>query len=91
MERLAGSDAKIGRCMRVRVTMAVRAAGTAGLGAGAQGFIDDGLDRARAAAALGAASEASVELLGVAGEVLRFLDGVTDVVVAKHVARTDDH
>ncbi len=71
--------------------MAVRTTGAAGLGAGAQRFVDDGLDGARAAAALGAASEAAIDLLGVAGKVLRTLDGTTDIVVAKDVAGTDDH
>ena len=71
--------------------MAVRTAGTAGLGAGAQRLVDDGLDGARAAAALRAATEAAVELLGIAGKLLRTLDGTADVAVAKHVAGTDDH
>jgi hypothetical protein len=30
-------------------------------------------------------------LLGIAGKVLRTLDGTADVAVAKHVAGTDDH
>ena len=76
---------------RMAVALAVRAAATAGLGAGPQRLVDDGLDRARAAAALGAASETAVELLGIAGKVLRTLDGTADIMVAKHVARTDDH
>ena len=71
--------------------MAVRTTGAASLGAGAQRFVDDRLDGARAAAALGAAAEAAIELLGVAGKVLRTLDGTTDIVVAKDVAGTDDH
>jgi hypothetical protein len=74
-----------------RMALAVRTTGAAGLGAGAQRLIDDGLDRARATAALGAASEASVNLLGIAGKVLRTLDGTADVLVAKHVTGTDDH
>ncbi len=94
---LTRRDGEIGRLVRRRlaVTMAmavaVRTTGAAGLGAGAQRLIDDGLDRARATAALRAASEAAIELLGVAGEVLRTLDDTADIVVAKHVARTDDH
>ena len=82
------SDIVIGR---VVVALAVRTTGAAGLGASAQGLVDDGLDRARATAALGAASEASIDLLGVAGKMLRAFDGTADIVVAKHVARTDDH
>ena len=71
--------------------MAVRTTDAAGLGAGAQRLIDDGLDGARATAALGAASETAVDLLGVAGKLLRTLDDAADILVAKHVARTDDH
>jgi hypothetical protein len=73
------------------MAMAMRTTGAAGLGAGAQRLIDDGLDGARATAALGAASEAPIELLGIAGKVLRTLDDVADIAVAKHVARTDNH
>lgn len=73
------------------MALAVRATAAAGLCAGPQRLIDDGLDRARATAALGAASEASIDLLGVAGKMLRAFDGTADIVVAKHVARTDDH
>jgi hypothetical protein len=69
----------------------MRTTGAAGLGASAKRLIDDGLDGARATAALGATSKAPIELLGVAGKVLRTLDDVTDIVVAKHVARTDNH
>ena len=71
--------------------MAVRTAGAAGRGAGAQRLIDDGLDRACATAAFGAASKTSVNLLGVAAKLLRTLDGTADVVVAKHVTGTDNH
>ena len=83
--------------MRVRlinaVTMAVavRTTGAAGLGTGAQRFIDDGLDGARATAALGAASETTVNLLVVARKMLRTLDGTAHIIVAKHVTGTDDH
>jgi hypothetical protein len=73
------------------MALAMRTTGAAGLGAGAQRLIDDGLDGARATAALGAASEAPIELLGIAGKVLRTLDDIADIVVAKHVARTDNH
>ena len=52
-------------------TVAVRAAGLTGQGAGTQRFVDDALDGARAAAAFGAAAEATVNLLGIAGKVLR--------------------
>ena len=70
---------------------AVRTSGAAGLRTVAQRFVDDGLDGARATAALGAATEASVDLLGIARNVWRTLDGIADVVVAQHVAGTDNH
>ena len=73
------------------LSRAVRTSGAAGLGTGAERLVDDGLDGARAAAALGAATEAAVDLLGVAGKVLRALDGNADIVVRKHVTGTDDH
>ena len=70
---------------------AVRAAGAAFLGAGAEGFVDDGLDRARAATAFGAAAEAAVKLFWVSRQVRRCTYGITDIVVAQNVAGTDDH
>jgi hypothetical protein len=90
-------DGKIGRHVRVRlakaitVAVAVRTTGAAGLGASAQRLVDDGLDGARATAALGAASETTVNLLGVARKMLRTLDGTAHIMVAKHVTGTDDH
>jgi hypothetical protein len=73
-----------------RVT-AVRAAGAAFLGAGAERFVDDGLDRARAPAAFGAAAEAAVNLFRIPRQVRRCTDGTTDIVVAQNVAGTDNH
>src|SRR5271156_4755157 len=97
MKRSTRRDGEIGSRGRVRlikaVTMAlaVRTTCAAGLGAGAQRLVDDGLDGARTTAALGAASETAVNLLGVAGKMLRAFDGTADIVVAKHVTGTDDH
>lgn len=71
--------------------MAVRAAGAAGLGAGTERFIDDGLDGARTATAFGAATEAAVDLLWIARQVRRRADGIADIVVADDVTGTDDH
>src|SRR5437879_12659901 len=48
---------------------AVRAAGAAFLGAGAERFDDDGLDGARAPAAFGAAAEATVNLFRISRQV----------------------
>src|SRR5664279_1362834 len=48
----------------VRFALAVRASGLTGLGAGAERFLDDGLDRTCAAAAFDAATEAAIDLPG---------------------------
>jgi hypothetical protein len=69
----------------------VRAAGAALLGAGAERFVDDGLDGARAAAAFGAAAEATVNLFGISRQVRSCTYGTTDIVVAQDVAGTDNH
>ena len=71
--------------------VAVRATGAAFLGAGAKRFVDDGLDGARAAAAFGAAAEATVNLLGIPRQVRGCPDGTPDIVVAQDVAGTDNH
>jgi hypothetical protein len=70
---------------------AVRATRAAFLGTGAEGFVDDGLDCARAAAAFGAAAEATVNLLGIPRQVRGRNYGTTDIVVAQDVAGTDNH
>jgi hypothetical protein len=69
----------------------MRASGLARLGAGPQRVIKNGLDRARASTALGAAAEAPVDLLGMTWNVLRGIDGVTDIVVAKEITGTNNH
>ncbi len=74
-----------------RRSVAVRAARTAGLGAGTEGLIDDGLDGARAAAAFGAAAETAINLLGVARQILRGAYGTADIVVGQDVTGTDNH
>ena len=71
--------------------MTMRATRAAGLGAGTQRFVDDGLDGARAAAAFGAAAEASVDLLWIARQVRSCTDGIADIMVAEDVTGTDDH
>jgi hypothetical protein len=70
---------------------AMRAAGATFLGAGAQRIVDDGLDRACAAAALGAATETPVNLLGISRQVRSCTHSITDIIVAQDVAGTDDH
>ena len=71
--------------------LAMRAPGTAGLGACAQGLVDDGLEGARASAALGATTETAIDLLGATGKIIRSADGVADIVVAEDVAGTNNH
>ena len=74
-----------------QISLAVRASSQTGLGTATQRFLDNGLDRACTAAALGAATETSIDLLGIAGEVFRTTDRVADVMVGQHVAGTNDH
>jgi hypothetical protein len=71
--------------------MVMRAARATGLGAGAQGLVDDGLDGTRAAAAFGAAAKTTVELLDVSRQVRSYADGIADIVVAEDVTGTDNH
>jgi hypothetical protein len=73
------------------IRLAVRAASQAGLGARTQRFLDNGLDGTRATAALGAATEASIDLLGTARKVIRAIYGAADIMVGQDVAGTDDH
>ena len=77
--------------MRVLAGPAVRASRMAGLGAGAQGFVNDGLDGARASAAFDAAAEAAIDLLGIARNVFRGIDRLADIAVAEDVAGTNNH
>jgi hypothetical protein len=76
---------------RVGPGLAVRAARTAGFGAGAQRLVDDVLDGACAAAAFGAAAEATIDLLGIARQIFRRVDGATDIVVGDEVTGTNNH
>jgi hypothetical protein len=85
-------DAREG-CIAIvkNVRLAVRASGKAGLGARAQRFLDDGLDGTRTTAAFGAATETSVDLLGIAGKVLRAAYRAADIMVGQDVAGANDH
>ena len=71
--------------------VAMRAARTARLGAGAERFVDNGLDGARAAATFGATAEASVDLLWIARQVRRCANSTADIMVAEDVTGTDNH
>jgi len=73
------------------VSVTVRAARAARLGAGAKRFVDDGLDGTRTPAAFGAAAEATVNLFGIPRHVRGCTYGTTDIVVAQDVAGTDNH
>ena len=70
---------------------AVRASGAAGLGARTKSVVNDGLDGARAATAFGTAAEATVDLLGIPGEVFRAIDRIADIMVGQDVAGTNNH
>ncbi len=82
-----GSDGGLGS----RVGMAMRAAYLASPGAGAKRLVDDAIDGTSTAAAFGAATKAAIELLGVTRKIVGRLDRVADVVIAQHVAGTDNH
>jgi hypothetical protein len=69
----------------------VRASGTAGLGASAESLFDNIFDGARASPTFGAATEAAINLLGIARKVFRGADGTADVVVTKDIAGTNNH
>ena len=81
----------IGMRVLLGVGGAVRATGAAGLGAGAERLLDNALDGARAAAALGTAAETAIDLLGIPGEVFRAIDRTADIVVGQDVAGTNNH
>jgi len=88
----AGGERKLlSRLVICGVGVAVRTAGTAGLGAGAKRFIDDSLDGTCAPAAFGAAAEATIDLLWITRQVRSCAYGIPDIVVAKDVAGTNDH
>jgi hypothetical protein len=73
------------------LVVAVRASSAAGLGTSPERFIDDGLDGTRTAAALGAAAETVIDLLGTTRQVVRIGDRVADIVVAEDVTGTNNH
>src|SRR5262245_56857498 len=69
----------------------MRATGAAGLGAGAERLIDDGLDGAGAATAFGVAAKTAIDLLRAARKVRRSSHGIADIMVTQDVAGTNDH
>ena len=71
--------------------MAVGAAGLAGMGTGAERFVDNVLAGAGATAAFGATAETAIELLGAARKDICRAHGVADIVIAEDVAGTDNH
>lgn len=100
---LAGKQAWSGGCESVfeldfdlvlgsaRLPGAMRTAGAAALGTGAQSFIEDRLDGPGAAAAFRVAPQAAINLLGVARKVRGCIHCIADIMVAEDVAGTDDH
>ena len=75
----------------IRGSEVVRAAGLAGPCARPERLVDDGLDGARAPSALCAATEAAIDLLRMAQDIVSAADGVAHIVISKDVAGTDDH
>jgi hypothetical protein len=86
-----GRERELGVDVLLRPAMAMRASGAAGLGAGTEGVVNDGLDGACASTTFCAAAETAIDLLGMARKVFRSADGVTDIVVAEDVAGTNNH
>ena len=70
---------------------AMRASGMAGLGASPESVVNDRFDGAGTSATFSAATEAAIELLGIAWKVFRGVDGIADIVVAEDVAGTNNH
>jgi hypothetical protein len=66
-----GSEREHGVVMPPGVPRAVGAPGATGFGTRTESLVNNGLDGARAPAAFGAAAEAAIELLGVAGQTFR--------------------
>src|SRR5260370_28484259 len=97
--KVSGSSVEGELAVRARVRIrqvrdrlaAVRASGAAGLGARTESVVNDGLDGARASSTFGAATEAAVDLLGIARNGFRCVDGVADIVVAEDVTGTNNH
>lgn len=83
-------DVLMGMCRR-GVLFGMRASGAARFGAGAESLVHDLLDGSRATSALGAATQASIDLVRRARHLLGSAHGVAHVVVGKHVAGTNDH
>ena len=68
----------------------MRAVGRTLPGAGAKRILDDLVDRASAAAAFGAAAQAAIDLPCRARQAGRSAHRAADVVIAQHIAGTDD-
>jgi len=77
--------------VRISPGQPVRTSRTAGLGASPQGLVDDRLDGARTSAAFSAATEAAINLLGIAREVRHRIDGAANIVVGEDVTGTNNH
>ena len=80
-----GSGRRLGR------GMAVGATGLAGQGTDAEGLVNDALDGACATAAFGTATKAAIKLLGAPRKVVCGIHGVAHVVIAQHIAGTNNH
>ena len=71
LEISGGSERERGIDRRLDVPPAVRASRATGRGAGTKRLVNDGFDGARTPATFSAAAEAAIELLGIAGQILR--------------------
>jgi hypothetical protein len=76
--------------MRFGMGGTVRATRAAGLGARTERFVHNRLDGPRAATALGAAAEATIDLPRRARRT-RSANGISDIMVGEDVAGTNDH
>jgi hypothetical protein len=86
-----GSECELVVDVLMRPGLAVRASGMADRGTSTESLVNDGLDGTRAPATFSAATEAAIDLLGIARKVFGGIDGTTDVVVAEDVAGTNNH
>ena len=70
---------------------AVGTAGVAGLGASTERLVNDALDGARTSPTFSGATETAINLLGIARQVFRGTNSITDIVIGQDVAGTNNH
>ena len=77
--------------VRFAYGVAVGTARMTGLGASAERLVNDALDGARTSPTFSGATETAVNLLGIARQVFRGANGITDIVIGQDVAGTNNH